>query len=90
MPTPENSIPSGYQKDIIWGKTYNGHVAYICAYEDQSKDPSVDYYMGWVNNEWVYLSCSQEYGVGSGNLQIRNTYTYKANGREVVYYVEEY
>ena len=73
---------------MVWGKTYNGHEVYI-VFGDSSKDPSVDYYKGWINNSWVNLDCEIE-DDNSGNLGYKYVYYYTQGNKQLVYYQEVY
>ncbi|MBO4425592.1 MAG: InlB B-repeat-containing protein [Clostridiales bacterium] len=87
---PDDTIPSGWVKDttgynaLPWGTLYNGKPVYICYALDNSHDPSVDYYKGWYNYQWVNLYCDLD--VSSNGT---STYTYKLGGKNGTVYYEE-
>ena len=72
-------LPTGYDKWLTcWNRSYGGHEVYIC-YQSTSDGLK---YKGWMNNDWVDLTCEDDEGVIPH-------YYYYPNGVKTTYYTTQ-
>ena len=83
VPTPDNSVPEGWKKlttSSSWGKEYGDHNAYIIYQGGYEYDGSDRSNKGWVNDQWVDLTVTNE------GFAMYSKYVYRISGTDTIYY----